>query len=47
MLWVEQHLEMLQQMEQHLGPVADGRPEPEPAVAAAAARLPLSAGPLR
>ena len=36
MLWVEQHLEMLQQMEQHLGRVADEQPEPQPVSAAAA-----------
>jgi hypothetical protein len=33
-LWVDEHLEMLRRMEQHLGRVADEQPEPQPASAA-------------
>jgi uncharacterized membrane protein YccC len=36
MLWVEEHLQMLWRIEQHLGRVADEQPEPQPASAAAA-----------
>jgi hypothetical protein len=36
LLWVDEHLEMLWQMEKHLGRMDDEQPQPQPASAAAA-----------